>query len=213
MSSSPTNMPQAAAHPRSFVLASSNPHKLREFAAILAPLDCTLIPQSQLGIDAAEETGSSFVANALLKAHHVEQHTDQAILADDSGLEVEVLGGAPGLRSARYAQDHGSALSNLDYLLSRLATVSDARPRAHFVCAVVYLPGHRRPPLMFESSWSGYLVRTAVGDHGFAYDPIFYLPEYQCTAAQLAPAHKNAVSHRGRALQQLLAFLTAVGRA
>ena len=205
-------MPEPAKRPRSFVLASGNPHKLREFSALLSPLGCRLSPQSLLGIGAAEESGDSFVKNALLKARHAARHTDQAILADDSGLEVEALDGEPGVRSARYAQDHGSELSNVGYLLSRLADISDPRPRARFSCAVVYLPGHGRPPLMIESSWSGYLARSAAGDHGFGYDPIFYLPEHQCTAAQLKPALKNAISHRGRALRQLLAFFAAAGR-
>lgn len=177
---------------------------------MLSPLACTIRPQSQLDIAAAEETGSSFVENALIKARHVGRQTKQAVLADDSGLRVDALGGEPGLYSARYAANAGSQLSNLNYLLARLDEVPHARPRACFFCAVVYWPADGKPPLIIESCWSGCLVRSPAGDHGFAYDPIFYLPEYQCTAAQLAPEQKNALSHRGRALRQLLAFFNAL---
>ena len=180
---------------------------------MLSPYHCQVCPQSSLGLSSAEETANSFIGNAMLKAEHVAKHTEHAVLADDSGITVAALNGAPGIRSARYAKDAGSAQSNLDYLLSRLQTIDDPKPAAYFSCALAYLPPRTSvalpPPLLIESRWSGYLVRQAVGDHGFGYDPIFYVPERSCTAAQLSHADKNTMSHRARAMRQLLLFFEA----
>ena len=199
--------------PQSLTLASGNPHKLKEFSAILSPFGCAVYSQAQLGLGEAEETGNSFMENALIKMRHASRHTDQAILADDSGIQVDALGGEPGIYSARYASRHGSKLSNMDYLLARLQELPEPYPRACFCCAIAYSAGRAAPALMIESRWSGHLVRSPAGDHGFGYDPIFYLRDYRCTAAQLEPAQKNAISHRGRALRQLLAFFGFAGLA
>lgn len=178
---------------RRVVLASNNAGKLREFSALFAPLGIELVPQSELGVSEAEEPHATFVENALAKARHASRHTGLPALADDSGLCVVALGGAPGVHSARYAQQPGGARSDAANNALLVRTENDP-------C-----------PLIGEGLWHGEIVDAPAGEHGFGYDPHFYLPQQGCTAAQLAPEHKNRISHRAQALAQLLDKLRATG--
>lgn len=195
---------------RRVVLASGNPGKLGEFSALLAPLDIELIPQSQLGVSEAEEPHVTFVENALAKARHASRQTGLPALADDSGLCVAALGGAPGVYSARYAQretgGEKSDAANNALLVGRLAGQSDRR--AWYVALLVLVRSADDPqPLIGEGTWHGEIVDEPQGSHGFGYDPYFYLPDQGMTAAAMAPEEKNRISHRARALQALLAKL------
>ncbi|HTD28152.1 MAG TPA: RdgB/HAM1 family non-canonical purine NTP pyrophosphatase [Xanthomonadaceae bacterium] len=186
------------------VLASSNRGKLDELRELLSPSGYELIAQSDFGVDDAEETGSTFVENALLKARHVARITGLPALADDSGLVVDALDGAPGLRSARFAGEHGNASANNALLLDRLHDVVGSERRAHFYCALVLLRGALDPqPLIAEGIWRGAILAAPRGAQGFGYDPLF-LPDGQTlSAAELDPAMKNRISHRGQALAAL----------
>ena len=186
------------------MLASGNPGKLAELRQLLEGGRHALRPQSELGVADVEETGLTFVENALLKARHAARETGLPALADDSGLCVDALGGAPGLYSARYAGVHGDAAGNIERLLRELEGVPDARRTARFHCVVVVLRHAEDPrPLVAEGSWSGRILRAPRGAGGFGYDPVFLDPENACSAAELDPAIKNAISHRGRALAAL----------
>ncbi|KAF1698769.1 non-canonical purine NTP pyrophosphatase, RdgB/HAM1 family [Pseudoxanthomonas jiangsuensis] len=190
------------------VLASGNAGKLRELGALLGDLDVELLPQARLGVDDIEETGLSFVENALLKARHAARITGLPALADDSGLCVDALGGAPGLYSARYAGGHGDSAANIARLLRELDGVPPARRSAHFHAVIVLLRHAEDPqPLVAEGSWPGTILETPRGAGGFGYDPVFLDPERGLSAAELDPALKNRISHRGRALEQLRARL------
>ncbi len=190
------------------VLASNNPGKLREFSALFAPLGIELVPQGELGVPEAEEPHVTFVENALAKARHASRLTGLPALADDSGLCVAALAGAPGVHSARYAQLANPAAVRSDaannaLLVSKLAGVADRR--AWYVALLVLVRVHDDPqPLIGEGLWHGEIVETPRGGNGFGYDPHFLLPELGRTAAELDPAEKNRVSHRARALAQLL---------
>lgn len=196
---------------RRVVLASGNPGKLREFSALFAPLGIELVPQGELGVSEAEEPHATFVENALAKARHASAHTGLPALADDSGLCVAALGGAPGVYSARYAQRHGgekSDAANNALLVRQLAGQADRR--AWYVALLVLVRAADDPqPLIGEGVWHGQIVDEPRGEHGFGYDPHFLLPDLGATAAELAPAEKNRVSHRARALRQLLDALSA----
>lgn len=186
------------------VLASSNRGKLDELRELLAPSGYDLIAQSDLGVSDAEETGTTFVENALLKARHASRVTGMAALADDSGLLVDALDGAPGLYSARYAGEHGNAAANNALLLERLRDVPADRRDAHFYCVLVLLRHADDPqPLIAEGSWHGKILDAARGTKGFGYDPLFLPNEHACSAAELDPAMKNRISHRGQALAAL----------
>jgi XTP/dITP diphosphohydrolase len=190
------------------VLASGNPGKLRELAALLAPLSLSLIPQAELGITAVPETGETFLANALLKARHAAASARLAALADDSGLEVAALGGRPGVKSARYAHPGASDAENLERLLAELRGVPEGERQARYQCVVVLLRASDDPqPLIARGSWEGQIATTPRGSGGFGYDPVFVPDGSPRTAAELDPAEKNAVSHRGRALRELVAML------
>jgi XTP/dITP diphosphohydrolase len=194
------------------VLASGNPGKLRELTALLAPLSLSLVPQAELGIAAVPETGETFLANALLKARHAAEHARLPALADDSGLEVEALGGRPGVRSARYAHPGASDAENLERLLEELRGVPPARRRARYQCVIVLARGADDPqPLIARGSWEGRIGSAPRGSGGFGYDPVFVPEGSERTAAELDPAEKNAVSHRGRALRELVAMLGRQG--
>ncbi|MEO5624671.1 MAG: RdgB/HAM1 family non-canonical purine NTP pyrophosphatase [Dokdonella sp.] len=194
---------------RRIVLASSNAGKLEEMRAILAGLDMDLVAQSDLGIEDAEETGTTFVENALLKARHAARASGLPALGDDSGICVDVLGGAPGLYSARYAGGHGDASANITKLLATLDGLDDTQRNAHFHCTIVLLNSADDPaPLIAEGRWLGRILQAPRGDHGFGYDPVFFDPELQRGAAELDPSTKNRVSHRGLALAQLRALMT-----
>lgn len=190
------------------VLASDNPGKAREFNHMLAGLDIEILPQAAFQVPHIEETGLSFVENAILKARNAAQHTGLPAVADDSGLEVDALGGAPGIHSARYADPNASDEANLEKLLLALREVPDERRTARFQCLLVYLRHARDPtPLIRQGTWEGRITFTARGANGFGYDPVFFVPALGKTAAELSPETKNHLSHRGQALAQLLRAL------
>ncbi|MET3077078.1 XTP/dITP diphosphatase [Pantoea leporis] len=187
------------------VLATGNPGKVRELADLLAAFGLDIVAQTELGVDSAEETGLTFIENAILKARHAAEITGLPAIADDSGLAVNALGGAPGIYSARYAGVDASDQQNLDKLLVALENVPDGKRQAQFHCVLVYLRHAADPtPLVFHGSWAGEITRAAAGAGGFGYDPIFYVPELGKTAAELSKDEKRAVSHRGKALTLLL---------
>ena len=190
------------------VLATANAGKQRELAALLAPLHIELLLQSTLGIGAIEETGTSFEANALLKARHAAARSGLAALADDSGLEVDALGGRPGVHSARYARLGASDAENNARLISELEQVGDAQRSARYRCVLVLVRSAADPaPLVAHGSWEGHIARQAAGTGGFGYDPWFIPLGFSCTVAQLSAEKKNALSHRAQALRQLSAEL------
>jgi len=193
------------------VIASCNRGKLAEFADLLRDGGIDCIAQGELGIDDIEETGLSFVENALLKARHAARATGLPALADDSGLCVDALGGAPGLYSARYAGRHGDAEANIDKLLEALRDVPDDHRNAHFHAAIVLLRHAEDPqPLIAEGSWHGRILHARRGAGGFGYDPVFLDPERGQSAAELDPSLKNRISHRGLALAALREKLTSL---
>ncbi|WP_116186516.1 XTP/dITP diphosphatase [Pectobacterium aquaticum] len=187
------------------VLATGNPGKVRELASLLADFGLDIVAQTELGVDSAEETGLTFIENAILKARHAAQITGLPAIADDSGLAVDALGGAPGIYSARYAGVDASDQQNLDKLLLTLKDVPDEQRRASFHCVLVYLRHAEDPtPIVCHGSWQGMLTHEAAGSGGFGYDPIFFVPELGKTAAELTREEKNAQSHRSQALRLLL---------
>lgn len=186
------------------VLASSNAGKLEELHALLDDVGVELIAQSTLGVSDADETGLTFVENALLKARHAVRVTGLPALADDSGICVDALHGAPGLYSARYAGEHGNAQANIDKLLDALRDVPDAQRGAHFYCVLVLLRHAEDPqPLLVEGRWRGRIAHARAGTGGHGYDPVFLDPDHGQTAAEMPLALKNRISHRAIALQQL----------
>jgi XTP/dITP diphosphohydrolase len=188
------------------VLASNNPGKLKEFAQLLAPFDFELLPQSAFGVPEAEEPHPTFIENALTKARHASAATGLPALADDSGLCVEALAGAPGVLSARYGGEPKSDERNNARLLADLAAHSDRR--AHYFCVLVLLHHAQDPqPLIAEGEWHGEILRAARGSGGFGYDPLFLVPELGLSSAELSAEQKNGLSHRGQAMAQLLARL------
>lgn len=199
--------PDTASH---LVIASNNAGKLAELTDLLAPLGLTPIAQKELGVSEAEEPAVTFVENAILKARHAARATGLPALADDSGLAVDALGGMPGVRSARYAGDQANDSDNIDALLKALADVPDADRTAQFHCVLVYLRHADDPtPIICHGRWQGKILHQRQGDGGFGYDPVFWVPERQCSAADLSRTEKSHLSHRGQALRQLLAQLTA----
>lgn len=187
------------------VLATGNPGKVREMADLLAAFGLDIVAQTELGVESAEETGLTFIENAILKARHAAAVTGLPAIADDSGLAVDALGGAPGIYSARYAGEEASDQQNLLKLLDALEEVPDGQRQAHFHCVLVYLRHAEDPtPLVFHGSWQGEITRSAAGEGGFGYDPIFFVPALGKTAAELSKAEKHAVSHRGKAMTLLL---------
>ena len=201
-------IPRERALPARLVLATGNAGKLREMRAILAPWGVDVRPQSEFTRAAAEETGLSFVENALLKARFAAEVSGLPAIADDSGLEVDALHGAPGIYSARYAGPGADDAANNDRLLRDLETVPDAERTARYRCAMVYLRWALDPaPLVCQASWEGRIGRLPRGRGGFGYDPLFLVGDGPQTAAELEAAHKNEVSHRGRALRALVAEL------
>ena len=186
------------------VLASSNHGKLEELRSLLADSGIELLAQSDLGVEDAEETGLTFVENALIKARHAARITGLPALADDSGICVDALNGAPGLYSARYAGEHGNAGRNIDKLLQSLADVPDDARAAHFYCVLVLLHHPEDPqPLIVEGEWHGRILRARRGDGGHGYDPVFFDPARGQSAAEMPLDLKNGLSHRGKALALL----------
>ena len=195
-------------HGESIVLASSNAGKVREINALLAAEEIHIIPQNALGVPEAAETGLSFVENAILKARNAAAHSGLAAIADDSGIEVDALAGAPGIYSARYAGPGASDLDNLNKLIEVIREVPPEQRTARFQCLMVYLRHAEDPtPVICQGTWEGLLLDTPRGDHGFGYDPIFLVPSEGCTSAELDPAAKNRLSHRGQALSKLVRYL------
>jgi XTP/dITP diphosphohydrolase len=195
--------------PPRWVLATSNRGKAAELTALLADagLGLHVTAQSELGVSAPPETGTTFVENALLKARHAARATGLPAIADDSGLVVDALGGAPGVRSARFAGDQADDSANVAKLLTSLAqTPRDRRARFHCVLVALDHPDDAAP-LIASGSWEGTIAQAPQGANGFGYDPVFFDPQLQRTAAQLAPALKNQVSHRGAALRRLIELL------
>ena len=186
------------------VLASSNQGKLQELRELLAGNGIELLAQSDLGVQDAEETGGTFVENALIKARHATQVTGLPALADDSGICVDALKGAPGLYSARYAGEHGNASRNIDKLLDVLQDTPDDHRTAHFYCVLVLLRHPEDPqPLIVEGQWNGRILRERRGNGGHGYDPVFFDPLHGQSAAEMEPGLKNRLSHRGQALALL----------
>ena len=186
------------------VLASSNRGKLQELRELLDGRGIELLAQSDLGVEDADETGTTFVENALLKARHATRRTGLPALADDSGICVDALHGAPGLYSARYAGEHGNASGNIDKLLQAMRDLPDARRSAHFYCVLVLLRHADDPqPLLAEGQWNGRILHERRGSGGHGYDPVFFDPIHGRSAAEMEPAFKNGISHRGQALAVL----------
>jgi XTP/dITP diphosphohydrolase len=193
------------------VLASNNPGKVREIGQILADLDLEVLPQSSFNIEEVEETGLSFVENAILKARHAAAESGLPAIADDSGLEVDALMGAPGIYSARYAGPGASDTQNLQKLLTELEQVPEAQRTARFQCLMVLMRHGKDPtPLICQGTWEGRITFEPRGESGFGYDPVFFVPSHNCTSAELAPKVKNQLSHRGQALRLLLTALQQV---
>jgi len=187
------------------VLATGNPGKVAELSDLLKPLNKQIIAQSEFNIEDAAEIGTTFVENAIIKARHAARITGLAAIADDSGLAVDYLNGAPGLYSSRYAGEHASDHDNLVKLLAALEGVPEAQRGAEFHCVLVYLRHAEDPaPLICHGKWRGRITTQVHGEGGFGYDPIFWVEQQQATSAQLSKAEKNALSHRGMALRQLL---------
>ena len=190
------------------VLASGNKGKVREIQSLLSETDINIVPQSEFNVIEAEETGLTFVENAILKARNAAQHTGLPAIADDSGIEVDALNGQPGIYSARYAGKGASDADNLNKLLTELKDVPEAKRTARFQCLMVYLRHTEDPtPLICQGTWDGRILFEARGDNGFGYDPIFYVPTHDCSSAELDADTKNSLSHRGQALRQLCSVL------
>jgi XTP/dITP diphosphohydrolase len=190
------------------VVATGNRGKLAEIREVLAHTGIELVAQSELGISDAEETGATFIENALIKARHASRASGLPALGDDSGICVDALGGAPGLISARYGGMHGDAVANIAKLLAALEGVEDARRSAHFHCTIVLLQNAEDPaPLIAEGRWSGRILHAPRGNRGFGYDPVFFDPALGMGAGELDADVKNRVSHRGQALARLRELL------
>jgi XTP/dITP diphosphohydrolase len=194
--------------PPRLILATGNAGKVREMNHILAPLACEVVPQTSLGVPEAEETGLTFVENAIIKARNAAQHSGLPALADDSGLAVDYLHGAPGIYSSRYAGTNASDSDNVAKLLASLRDVPDAQRTARFICVIVYLRNAEDPtPLICQGSWEGSILHSPRGQNGFGYDPVFLVPTHQCASAELPADVKNKLSHRAQAL---LTFVNSV---
>lgn len=190
------------------VLASSNVGKIKEFNELLDSFHLEVVPQSSLGVTDADETGLTFVENALIKARHATEITGLPALADDSGLSVDALHGEPGIYSARYAGHPADAKANIDKLLKNLEAVPDDKRSASFHCVLVFMTdAHDPTPLICHGIWKGVILREPRGTEGFGYDPVFFVPSQKKTAAELSPTLKNSISHRGQAMLTLLKML------
>ena len=195
---------------KKIVLASNNRGKVREFNEILSGHDIEVVPQADFDVPEIEETGLTFVENAILKARNAAQHTGLPAIADDSGIEVDALHGAPGIYSARFAGPGSSDQDNLDKLLNELRDVPDSLRSARFQCLMVYMRHADDPtPIICQGTWEGRILHTPRGNNGFGYDPVFYVPQHDCSAAELTPDVKNSLSHRGQALSKMMTqFIT-----
>jgi len=186
------------------VLASGNKGKLKEFNQVLADLGVEVVPQSEFNVSDADETGLSFVENAILKARHAAEVTGLPALADDSGLEVDALQGAPGIYSARFSGEGATDAKNNELLLEKLKGIPSEQRSARFRCVLVFMRHANDPtPLICQGSWEGTILEQASGSNGFGYDPLFWIPELEKASAELSPEQKNKLSHRGQAVQLL----------
>lgn len=200
------------APPARWILASGNTGKLGEFRALLADTGFSIVPQSEFELEGAAETGASFVENALIKARHAAVSTGLPAIADDSGLSVDALDGAPGVRSARYAGPVADASANIALLLEALRDTTESQRTARFHCVIVALTRADEPaPLIAHGEWLGRIALHPAGSGGFGYDPVFYDPALGATAAELAPDIKNSISHRFQAAHRLKAMLLSRG--
>ena len=190
------------------ILASDNSGKLREIQAVLDQQRFLLVKQSEFNVPDIPETGTTFVENAIIKARHASKCTNLPALADDSGIEVDALNGAPGVYSARYAGNHGANDANNSKLLKELKDFPDDQRSARFQCVIVYMRHADDPmPLICEGTWEGKILHELKGPNGFGYDPLFYVPTHRCSSAELDPEEKNRISHRAQALQKLISAL------
>ena len=193
---------------RRIVLASGNKGKLKEFSEILNPINFEVVSQGELGVLDIEETGLSFVENAILKARHACAVTGLPAISDDSGLEVDALCGAPGIYSARFAGEGATDATNIEKLLGELAELDESQRTARFRCVLVCMRHENDPtPLIALGTWEGRVLAAPEGENGFGYDPIFWAPEFDCAAAELTSEQKRSVSHRGKAVAELSAQL------
>lgn len=191
------------------VLASNNAGKIREINQLLAPLELNVVPMRDFTTEEAIEDGLSFVENAIKKARFAAAASGLPAIADDSGIEVDALDGAPGIYSARYAGDRASDADNLQKLLQEMQGVAEEKRTARFQCVMVYMRhAHDPTPVICQGTWEGRILPAPQGENGFGYDPVFLVPEAGCSAAELEPGRKNSLSHRGKALQQLLRQLS-----
>jgi len=191
---------------KEIILASSNQGKVREINQLLTGLDLHVQPQTEYGVPDIEETGLTFVENAILKARNAAQHTGLPAIADDSGIEVDALQGEPGIYSARYAGAGASDQANLEKLLTELGDLPEEKRTARFQCLMVYMRHANDPtPLICQGTWEGRILFEPRGENGFGYDPVFYVSTHDCSSAELAADIKNSLSHRGQALRKLLA--------
>ncbi|NRD75009.1 RdgB/HAM1 family non-canonical purine NTP pyrophosphatase [Shewanella sp. VB17] len=187
-----------------FVLASGNKGKLKEFTEIFTPYGIEVFPQSQFNVIEVAETGTTFVENAIIKARHAAQVTGMAAIADDSGLEVDILAGAPGIYSARYAGQNAAETDNYIKLLNALKDNASGRT-ARFQCVLVYMRHAKDPtPIISQAAWEGHIGLEAKGENGHGYDPIFIPNDHTCTAAEINSDEKNRLSHRGKAMKMLI---------
>lgn len=194
------------------ILASNNQGKLREFTTLFADTGLTIISQSEFAVEDADETGLSFIENAIIKARHACAKTQLPAIADDSGLAIDYLDGAPGIYSARYAGTHGDDKANNQKVLSEMVGVPSAQRTARFICALAFMRHASDPtPIVCQASWNGIIAEQEHGENGFGYDPLFWLPEQNCCSAELTKENKNNISHRAKALTLLLAELKSNG--
>ena len=192
------------------VLATGNQGKVEELASLLATHNITIVPQSTFNVPDVAETGTTFVENAIIKARHASKMTGLPAIADDSGLAVDALAGVPGVHSARFAGEHASDIDNTEKLLAALLNVEDNKRGARFHCVLVYMQSSKDPtPIICHGIWEGSICREQQGEQGFGYDPVFWQADRQLTSAQLPRDLKNQLSHRGKALAQLVPLLLA----
>ena len=191
------------------VLASGNLDKIREINVLLSNTSYEIIPQSKFDVIEADETGVTFLENALIKARNAAKHTEHPVIADDSGLEVDALDGEPGIFSARYAGPNASDKDNLNKLIKNIKRLDQKYYRARFICSMVFLKNlNEKDPINVEGVWEGRVITNPRGKNGFGYDPIFYIPSLGCTSAELSDEKKNKLSHRGKALRLLIEKIT-----
>jgi len=194
--------------PTEIVLASNNSGKLREFKQLFSEAGINIIPQSRFDVEDAVEDGLSFVENAIIKARHAAKITQHPAIADDSGIEIDALNGEPGIYSARFSGTHGNDKGHNQLVLEKMKDIPHAQRSARFQCVLAYMRHENDPtPVICQASWEGFILPEESGTNGFGYDPLFYVPEHQCSSAELSKELKNKISHRAQALHMLLEAL------